>query len=126
MTKNSSVFQLVSEHEARLINAMKSSNVDELDKLIHDDLIFSVPSGKSVDKKADLIAYRSGKMKVDVLDVLERDMVDYDSCIAVSVVVKLEGSYDGKAFNGRFRFLRVWKCEGGNCQVITGGSHHLS
>lgn len=115
----------VAQVETELIAAMKSSDVEALDRLIHDDLIFSVPSGKSVNKEMDLAAYASGKMNVEVLDVIESDFVDFDGCVAVSVIVQLEGTYGDDAFRGRFRFLRVWKEFAGQWKVITGGSHAL-
>ncbi|WP_231634864.1 nuclear transport factor 2 family protein [Pedobacter sp. PACM 27299] len=40
--------------ENQLYDAMKSSNVEMLDKLLHNDLLFIVPSGETITKEMDL------------------------------------------------------------------------
>ncbi|MCX2454374.1 nuclear transport factor 2 family protein, partial [Pedobacter sp. PLR] len=50
--------------ENQLYDAMKSSNVEILDKLLHNDLLFIVPGGETITKEMDLETYRNGNLKI--------------------------------------------------------------
>lgn len=57
----------IDEAERRLIKAMKQSNIADLNKLLHDDLLFVIPTGDTITKEMDLENYRSGHMQIDSL-----------------------------------------------------------
>ena len=55
------------KQENRLYSAIKAGNVTELDRLLHDDLLFVLPGGTTITKEIDLDTYRSGVLKVQEL-----------------------------------------------------------
>ena len=50
------------DSETRLLNAMKASDIEVLDELLHDDLIFNIPTGQTITKPMDIETM--GKMNV--------------------------------------------------------------
>ena len=48
--------------ESSLLQAMQTSNVERLDALLHDDLLFNTPDGATATKAMDLNNYRSGNI----------------------------------------------------------------
>ncbi|WGQ10723.1 nuclear transport factor 2 family protein [Pedobacter gandavensis] len=55
------------EQENNLYSAIKDSNITMLEKLLHDDLLFILPSGETIAKEKDNDTYRDGALKVDEL-----------------------------------------------------------
>jgi hypothetical protein len=55
---------LIEEQEQRLVEAMKASNIEELDVLLADDLIFTGHTGALFTKENDLDAHRSGSINI--------------------------------------------------------------
>lgn len=58
--------------EERLRKAMLSSNVEVLNELIADDLLFVNQSGQIISKEADIEVHRSGNLKITKIDILEQ------------------------------------------------------
>lgn len=112
--------------EEELRQAMIKADISRLEKLIHDKLIFHIPGGMIVSKEMDLENYRSRKMRVYKLIILTQKVEVYGDAAVVSVEVEMEGNFDAHDFEGRFRFLRVWKQEEGNWKVVAGASSPLS
>lgn len=112
--------ELLSQAENRLFEAMKASDVETLDALLHDDLLFMIPNGETVTKKADLDAHRAGAMVIEhaQLQVLESSII---GDLAVSTVyLKAKGKMLGQPLDGEFRYIRVWKSFGGDLKVVAG------
>lgn len=106
--------------EIELLAAIKNADVLTLEKFLHDDLLFNLPDGQTVTKKFDLDLYRSGKMKIDVLDASDQIINIIDDTAIVGVTVLLRGKYDDKPLDGIFRYSRVWKNFDENLKVIAG------
>jgi len=110
----------VTASESDLVEAMKTSNVELLDTLLHDDLLFNGPNGETATKAMDLKNYRSGNINlhtVESSDLMLSFFVD-DAVVAVTIAIK--GNYLGQDVDGRFRYLRVWKLFDGDWKVIAG------
>ncbi len=106
--------------ENALVQAMKTSNVELLDKLLHDALLFNGPNGETATKAMDLRNYRSGNINlhtVESSDLMLSFFVD-DAVVAVTIAIK--GNYLGQDVDGRFRYLRVRKLFDGDWKVIAG------
>lgn len=110
----------VLESETRLLDAMRTSDADLLDELLHDELLFNGPNGETATKALDLANYRSGKIDLRTVDASDRVVSVIGDDVIVAVTVELEGSYMGQEVGGRFRYLRVWKHLGRRWQVIAG------
>ena len=58
--------------ENRLLDAMRNGEIDTLNELLHDDLIFNIPSGQTITKEMDLENYRSGMLVINHISVTDR------------------------------------------------------
>lgn len=106
--------------ENRLFEAMKMCDTKVLDELIHDSLIFNIPSGHTITKTMDLENYRSGILTV--YDILATDQVirTIENISTVAVTVYLKAKYADQIIEGKFRYLRVWKMINNSWEIIAG------
>lgn len=106
--------------EQQLLEAMKTSNVELLDQLLHDRLLFNGPDGQTATKALDLQNYRSGNVHLQSLEPSDRILSLIGNTAVVAVTVKIKGSYLGQEIDGKFRYLRVWQQSEPGWQVIAG------
>ena len=117
--------EIVLSKEKELLDAMKNSDIDKLDELIHPDLIFNIPNGLTTTKMMDIEAYRSGNMSIQTIES-ENELINIiGDTVIVSVVIKMKGNFNNQSFNGKFRFLRVWKKINNQWKIIAGSSIHI-
>ncbi|MBE9052473.1 nuclear transport factor 2 family protein [Nostocales cyanobacterium LEGE 11386] len=107
-------------NEKKLLSAMKTNNVELLDQLLHDELLFNGPSGETVTKAMDLENYRSGNINLHTVESSELMLNMVADDVVVAVTVEIIGNYLGQEINGKFRYLRVWKLFENNWKVIAG------
>lgn len=99
----------VRDAEQRLRDAMLRGDVDALDGLIGDGLLFTGLGGRVFTKAEDLDAHRSRRLRLRRLDLGEpllRPIVE--GVVAVVVQAVLEGEYDGAGFAETFAYTRIW------------------
>lgn len=106
--------------EARLVLAMRRSDVAELDALLHERLVFVGPDGGLLSKQEDLELHRSGQQRIFRLDIEDQRIEVHDPVAAVSVVATLAGVFKGQEYAGRLRYLRLWTLTPQRPQVIAG------
>ena len=106
--------------ESALLAAVTSNDVALLDDVLHDDLLFNGPDGRTATKAEDLANYRSGGVQLRRAEASDRLVSAIGDDVVVAVTVTLEGSYLGVRVDGRYRYLRVWKHVGGAWRVIAG------
>lgn len=106
--------------EIELLTAIKNADLPVLEKMLHDDLLFNLPTGNTITKEFDLNSYRSGKMKVDLLEASDQIINIIDNTAVVAVIISLKGTFDNNPINGAFRYIRVWKQFGESLKVIAG------
>ncbi|MEA5574542.1 nuclear transport factor 2 family protein [Calothrix sp. UHCC 0171] len=107
-------------NEKKLLEAMKSNNLELLDQLLHDDLLFNGPDGKTATKAIDMANYRSGNINLHTVESSDLILNAINDNIVVAVTVEIQGNYLGQEINGKFRYLRVWQRFENNWQVIAG------
>jgi Domain of unknown function (DUF4440) len=112
--------------EENLLEAMKTSNVELLDKLLHEELLFNGPNGETATKAMDLQNYRSGNINLHTVEPSDRMLSAIADNVVVAVTVEIKGNYLGQEINGKFRYLRVWKLFENNWKVIAGSVVMLS
>jgi hypothetical protein len=104
--------------ERALQAAMLASDVGQLDRLLHPELLAAGPDGRLVDKEADLAAHRAGVVTISALieeDVLAKQIGD----VAVTfVVLRLRGTIDAAEVSGRMRYTRTWIRDGDSWRVV--------
>ena len=103
--------------ERALQAAMLASDVDELDRLLHPELLAVGPDGSLADKAGDLAAHRSGVFKIAELE--EEDVrVKVIGDVAVTfVVLRVRGWIEEAEVSGRMRYTRTWVRDGGAWRV---------
>jgi ketosteroid isomerase-like protein len=108
--------------EAQLYAAMLASNVDELDRLIADDLLFVGPTGELATKEMDLELHRTGGTEFTEFVPKELEIrVWSDQFVFAVAQTFLSGTYLGNTFAGDYRYTRVWR-KGKSGWQIAGGS----
>ncbi|TDW45859.1 uncharacterized protein DUF4440 [Flavobacterium sp. 270] len=116
---------LVVNAEIELLTAIKNADVFALEKILHDDLLFNLPDGQTITKGFDLNTYRSGKMKIEVLEASDQIINIIENNAVVGVTILLKGTYDNQPLDGVFRYIRVWKQFDENLKVIAGSCSAL-
>ena len=94
--------------EEQLRQAMLTSDVGVLNKLLAPEIIITNHLGQLLVKQDDLTAHESGMIKIHELKPSEQQIQICGEVAIVSVRMQLFGSYDGSPTNGDFRFTRVW------------------
>ena len=111
--------------EAELRAAQLNADVDALDRLIDDDLLFTGPDGNLASKAQDLEAHRSGivRFRAHEPEELRVLTVSADVCIA-ALRARLAVEVAGTLFEGTYRYTRVWARRAGARWRVVGG--HVS
>ena len=94
--------------ERRLQAAQVSSDVDALDRLLDDRLVFTGPDGKLYGKTDDLRVHRTGTQVIDTLHEENLDLVVAGDPGVTWFLGHLSGSVDGTPFAARMRYTRTW------------------
>lgn len=95
--------------ETRLLAAQRLSDVNELDQLLHDELVAVAPTGQIITKEMDLNAHRAKMMVIeDASTEIDEIRIMDDTALTV-VTMTAQGKMMGKPLNGKFKYLRVWK-----------------
>lgn len=107
-----------SEEELRL--AMIKSDVEKLDELIDDSLVFVAPNGMIATKEMDLEAHRSGIQKMTQLVQSEQNIKEQESFVVVTVMADIAGTYADTSISGQYRYLRIWSKINDAWKVVSG------
>lgn len=117
---------LIARSEDRLCEAMRSSDLDALDELLADGLVFTSHWGALFGKEDDLALHRDGGIKIDRLAASDRQIRMMAGVAIVTLRLEIAGSIGGEPSAGVFRFTRVWApSANGAWQVIAGQSTQL-
>ncbi len=112
--------------EQDLLNAMQGRNVQKLDELLHDDLLFNIPSGQTFTKAMDLEGYRLGNMNIESISSRNMEISLIGDTAVVAVSIEMRGKFLEHPLDGVYRFLRVWKQFDDQWKVIGGSSIPLA
>jgi ketosteroid isomerase-like protein len=104
--------------ERALQAAMRASDVEALERLLHPDLLAVGPDGGTIDRAGDLAAHRSGRFSIAEL-VEEQVEVRMAGDTAVTfAVLRVAGTIDGADVSGRMRYTRTWVRDAGSWRVL--------
>ena len=121
MIKNNQII----ECEDRLLEAMKTGDIKILDELIHDNLIFNIPTGQTITKAIDLDNYRSGMLIINEIVATDQIIQSFDDTYIVAVTIQLKAKYATQNIDGKFRYLRVWKLIENSWKIIAGSGFQI-
>jgi ketosteroid isomerase-like protein len=99
---------------------MKRSDTHALDALLHNDLVFNIPTGQRITKAMDIANYSSGLMQVQDISTADLEVMFVSDLAVVTVTAHLKGTYARHNIDGKFRYLRVWKLFGSSWKVVAG------
>ncbi len=107
--------------EADIRAAQLAADVDALDRLISEDLLFTGPDGNLATKQQDLDSHRSGAVRI-----LEHEPIELrvrrvgDNVAIVALHARMAAAINGTIVRGNFRYTRVWAREDGAWRVVGG------
>ncbi|MGH2941217.1 MAG: nuclear transport factor 2 family protein [Solirubrobacteraceae bacterium] len=110
--------QAVIAEERALQAAMRSSDVRELERLLHPELLAVGPDGRLIDKAGELAAHRAGVFTISELDEEDLRVKVLGDLAVTFVVLRIRGTIDGAELSGRMRFTRTWTRDGGAWRVV--------
>lgn len=113
------------ECENRLLEAMKTSDIQVLDELLHNDLVFNIPTGQTITKAADIENYKSGMMVVSEIKASNQIIKLIDETALVTLTIYLKAKYGNQIVDGKFKYLRVWKLFNNKWKVIAGSGFSI-
>lgn len=106
--------------EEMLVDAMINSDVEALEKLLHDTLLFNIPNGKNITEAINIENYRIGILKVNSISTADRKIHIIENCAVVAVTFHLKAIFDTQPTEHKFRYIRVWKIFNDSWKIITG------
>lgn len=112
--------QVIVAHEQALLDAMCQQDVAQLDRLLHEDLLFTLPTGQTITKAEDMATYRAGQLMVKHLRASQQQIQVLGSAAVVAVTLEMQGTYLGQPLAGTYRYMRVWQHAQAAWQVIAG------
>jgi Domain of unknown function (DUF4440) len=92
--------------EHKLIEAIKASDIDFIEKVLHDDLLFLAPNGQIITKEMDLTSHKSKQM------IVERLIPNFEDL--------------GQPISGQFRYIRNWKVFNDHIKIVSGACLQIS
>jgi ketosteroid isomerase-like protein len=104
--------------ERALQAAMRAGDVEELDRLLHPELLAVGPDGAMIDKAGDLAAHRAGIYSISELTEEEVRVTVLDHVAVTFVVLHVRGTIEDLEVCGRMRYTRTWTREGGAWRVV--------
>lgn len=110
----------IRRHEERLRQAMLAGDVDELDRLLDDALLFVGPDTRVYGKADDLALHRTRTTRFTCLEVRDLRLAVHGDVAVVTTAADLAGEYAGAPFAGRYRYLRTWVKRPGGWRVVGG------
>ena len=111
----------IHDYEESLRQAMLTSDVEALDRLIADDLLFVTHFGQIIGKADDLNAHRQKLFTLSRLDFLKQEVRQLGDAFITVTVAELDGVFSNETFTDRIIYTRVWRKNGdGALQVCAG------
>ena len=125
MTEYNTMEQDIIDCENRLLDAIRNGDINTLDELLHDSLIFNIPTGQTITKEMDIENYRSGIMSVYDISSTDQTIKMIDNISTVVVTIHLKAKYADQIIDGKFRYLRVWKLFNNSWKIIAGSGFQI-
>lgn len=110
------------EYEEKLRQAMVEGDVESLDNLISDNLIFVSPFGQIVTKEDDLHSHRLGIVNITDIEFINQKMISLVDGAVTITKVRVQATVAGKQREDEMYYTRVWQKQKNGVQVISGHS----
>lgn len=101
--------------------AMIEDDIQVLDKLIDESLLFVGPNGNVITKIDDLDCHKNGLQKIVSMEQTDLKINIIDNILAiVTVKTNLKGSFMDKDISGNYRYIRTWRKSQNSWKIIAG------
>lgn len=107
-------------YEGELRAAQLASDVEALDRLLDDALVFTSFDGTLASKADDLAMHRSGRMRITRMEPMERRMLHLGQTSVVNVKMDAAALIDGAPIEAVLRYTRVWHKRDEGWRVVAG------
>ena len=116
---NHSLEEIV-DAEKQLQQAMVNNDVQALERLIHDDLVFIDAEGNVQGKRDDIESHASGAVVQTAVEFVEEPVMQfYGESAIVAVKAHVKVRVQGKPLEAFCRYLRVWLFQDERWQIIS-------
>lgn len=107
--------------EQQLQQAMIKNDLQALELLLHDELVFTDFTGTVVGKQEDIEGHASGAIHITELEFVEAPVMRlHGETAVVTVKTYVKGTSQGTPFTSFCRYLRVWLFQKEHWQVVAG------
>lgn len=110
----------IEELENKILSALQNRDIKTMEELLHENLLFNLPSGQTVTKKIDLENLKTGIISIKEIKAFDQIITTVDDVATVAVTYNLKADLAGNTIDGAFRYLRVWKLFKDGWKVIAG------
>ncbi len=116
---NVSINKQIMECEKLLLDYDDPNHVDNIDKLLHDDLIFNIFDGSVLDKPTLMEIHHSEQVEITSFSTSDYKVSVIDDSVVVSMIGMMNANYGKKVIsNAKFQYIRVWKLFKNEWKVI--------
>lgn len=113
--------------EMQLQQAMVKNDVQALERLIHDDLVFIDVEGNVQGKRDDIDSHASGAMVQTAVEFVEEPVMQlHGETAVVAVKAHVKAQLQGNPVEALCRYLRVWLFQDERWQILSGAIRILS
>lgn len=117
---------VIRQSEEALRTAMLANDVDVLNDLLDDELVFTGPDGRVLTKTDDLSVHRDRLLRLNQLDLYETQIHRVGELIAVTTKAKLAGQFGSMPVGGAFAYTRLWRQSGANWRIVVGHASRIA
>lgn len=117
--------EIISKIENQLLQAMLAHDVNALDLLLHDDLLFITPDGQTITKAMDLDVHRKGLMVIEKISTNIENIHVIEDLAVVTLIMDTKGKMMNMPIEGKFRYIRVWRKFADGVKVVAGSCTEL-
>lgn len=108
------------EYEEMLRSAILSNNIELLEELLSDELIFVNHLGQWLSKEEDINVHRSKSLDIAGMEVLKQEVKLFQELAITVTKVALNGALaTGESIGGEYSYTRVWKDVEGKLKVVS-------
>lgn len=106
-------------------DAAKDAASADLQTLIADDFVYQHGSGETYDKATYISLLVTGAITVETRGPLAIKLHDFGAVAVAYGESPMSGKLDGAAYNGRLRFLNIWRKQDGRWRLTHRNSELL-
>lgn len=101
--------EIIYQAESELLNALTNNDRGLLRKIIHKDIVYTNENGETFIGIDNLQINDPKILKIEKLDVLEREISLFNNIAIVNTLESRHGKYLSLHFKANYRLTRTWK-----------------